>query len=246
MTDQQLTIGQLSEKTSVTIRTLRYYDKIGLLKPSDYKEGGHRLYNAYELLRLQQIQALKFIGFSLKDIANMLDEQWIDQNHLKQTINFKRKELMAQLDDIQKTIDQLDHMDMVTEEPQRVDLRVFCFMINAIIWEEKHMNEHDNLKKIYNHSRSERIKLDQKYFNVFTEIKHLVALNISPSSTQAQACVKKIVELSSETMSGSSDEDIKQIKEQNLVNEFNVLKPFTHEEQEFLERSMSFYYNSTK
>lgn len=63
MTTDMLTIGQLSARTGITIRTLRYYDKLGLLTPSDYKEGGHRLYNADDLSRLQQIQALKFIGF---------------------------------------------------------------------------------------------------------------------------------------------------------------------------------------
>ena len=63
MLDQMMTIGQLSNHTGESVRTLRYYDKIGLLTPSDYKDGGHRLYSRDDLVRLQQIQALKFIGF---------------------------------------------------------------------------------------------------------------------------------------------------------------------------------------
>ncbi|QQK81509.1 MerR family transcriptional regulator [Salicibibacter cibi] len=246
MSKDKLTIGQLSQETDVTIRTLRYYDKVGLLTPSDYKEGGHRLYGKDELLRLQQIQSLKFIGFSLKDISGMLeDTRWMDQDDLKQTINVKRKELKVQLEDIQQTIDQLDHMQTVIEDQWHVDLRVFCFMINAIIWEEKHLNKHENLQKFYHHSRRERANLDLRYFNLFTRIKHLVSLNTSPSSTQAQACVEKLETLTHETMAGATDKDIKQINEQNLVNEYNVLHPLTNEEQKFLEYAMYYYYSDT-
>lgn len=67
-------IGQLSKKTSVTIRTLDYYDEIKLLKPSSSTEGGHRLYNENDVLRLQQILALKYMGFSLEQIKEKLDE----------------------------------------------------------------------------------------------------------------------------------------------------------------------------
>ena len=57
------TIGKLSKKTGVTIRTLDYYDEIGLLNPSSTTEGGHRLYGEAELLRLEQILSLKFFRF---------------------------------------------------------------------------------------------------------------------------------------------------------------------------------------
>ena len=56
------TTGQLAEKAFVTIRTLRYYDKVGLLKPSHHSDGGHRLYTNEDLLRLEQILGLKFLG----------------------------------------------------------------------------------------------------------------------------------------------------------------------------------------
>jgi DNA-binding transcriptional MerR regulator len=57
---------------SVSIRTLRYYDKVGLLSPSQYTEAGYRLYTDADLLRLQQILALKFLGFSLEEIKHCL------------------------------------------------------------------------------------------------------------------------------------------------------------------------------
>ncbi|WP_130859907.1 MerR family transcriptional regulator [Gracilibacillus phocaeensis] len=66
-------IGQLSKKTGVTVRTLDYYDEVQLLQPSSATEGGHRLYDDQDVLRLQQILALKYMGFSLELIKENLD-----------------------------------------------------------------------------------------------------------------------------------------------------------------------------
>lgn len=64
--------GQFARKASVTVRTLRYYDKVGLLKPSHFTASGYRLYTDADLLRLQRILALKFLGFTLDEIRQCL------------------------------------------------------------------------------------------------------------------------------------------------------------------------------
>lgn len=66
------TIGKLSKKTGVTVRTLDYYDEISLLKPSSKTEGGHRLYNEDDVMQLERILALKYMGFSLEQIRDIL------------------------------------------------------------------------------------------------------------------------------------------------------------------------------
>lgn len=58
----------------MTIRTLRYYDKVGLLRPSARSNGDHRLYTDRDLVRLQQILTLKFLGFSLEQVRGLLTE----------------------------------------------------------------------------------------------------------------------------------------------------------------------------
>src|SRR5690606_37621356 len=65
-------IGELASLTGLTIRTLRYYDQIDLLPPSQYTESGHRLYTKTDLALLQQILALKQMGFSLDDIKTVI------------------------------------------------------------------------------------------------------------------------------------------------------------------------------
>ena len=52
------TISQFGRKTGMTVRTLRFYEEIGVLIPTEYNKAGHRLYSMAALVRLQQIQAL--------------------------------------------------------------------------------------------------------------------------------------------------------------------------------------------
>ena len=63
---------QFAQKASVSVRTLRFYDKMGLLSPSQYTQSGYRLYTNADLLTLQNILALKFLGFSLEEIRMLL------------------------------------------------------------------------------------------------------------------------------------------------------------------------------
>ncbi len=65
-------IGEVAKLAGITIRTLRYYDSIDLLKPSRILENGHRQYNTNDIEKLQLILGLKFLDFSLEDIKKYL------------------------------------------------------------------------------------------------------------------------------------------------------------------------------
>ena len=67
-----MTVGEVAKKMGVTVRTLQYYDKEGLLSPSAESEGGRRLYTDKDLVTLHQIISLKSLGFSLGDIKQRL------------------------------------------------------------------------------------------------------------------------------------------------------------------------------
>jgi len=76
--DKLFQAREFAELTGVTVRTLHHYDRLGLLKPSRYSRAGYRLYRASDVTRLEQIVALKFIGFSLNEIRNILSRNSID------------------------------------------------------------------------------------------------------------------------------------------------------------------------
>ena len=67
-----LTIKQVSELSGVSIRTLQYYDNIGLLTPSERTEAGYRLYGEEQLATLQEILLFRELEFPLKEIKAIL------------------------------------------------------------------------------------------------------------------------------------------------------------------------------
>lgn len=67
-----LKVGELARKTGLTVRTLHHYDDIGLLTPSARSDAGYRLYTEADVIRLHAIQALRQLGLSLGEIAEML------------------------------------------------------------------------------------------------------------------------------------------------------------------------------
>lgn len=70
--EKLFSIGEVSKMTKLSVRTLRYYDEIGLLKPSSYTEGNHRLYTEKDVVVLRKIMFLKKFGFSLQKIKEQL------------------------------------------------------------------------------------------------------------------------------------------------------------------------------
>ena len=94
-----MTVGEVAKKMGVTVRTLQYYDKEGLLSPSAESEGGRRLYTDKDLITLHQIISLKSLGFSLDDIKERLISL--------ETPTDVANALTDQADDIRQKIEQL-------------------------------------------------------------------------------------------------------------------------------------------
>jgi DNA-binding transcriptional MerR regulator len=67
-----LTIGQLSKRSGTPVKTIRYYDEAGVLKPSAVSDAGYRLYNETDAVRLESIRTLRELGFPLAAIRIML------------------------------------------------------------------------------------------------------------------------------------------------------------------------------
>lgn len=85
------TVGQVAQIARVTVRTLHHYDAIGLLRPSARTGAGYRRYAAGDLERLQRILLYRELGFSLEQIAAVLDDRTVDPlDHLR-----RQRELLA-------------------------------------------------------------------------------------------------------------------------------------------------------
>lgn len=89
-----MTIGQLALQSGVTVRTLRYYDRMGLLIPAERTGAGYRLYSRSDISRLYVIRSLQQIGCSLSDIKSMLTREKMSLSKL----------IPVQIDHLQKQI----------------------------------------------------------------------------------------------------------------------------------------------
>lgn len=85
-------VGELAKRTGVSVRTLHYYDEIGLLSPSRRTEAGYRLYDDDDIIRLQQIISLRQLGFSLEQIQDCLNQNEFSLHHVVQLHLSKLKE----------------------------------------------------------------------------------------------------------------------------------------------------------
>lgn len=93
--EEYYTSGTFAKMANVTIRTIRYYDKIGLLKPSYVGDNKYRMYTNQDLIKLQRILFLKQLGFSLDDIFLMvinMDDQSLEYN-LNLQVDFINKQI---------------------------------------------------------------------------------------------------------------------------------------------------------
>lgn len=98
-------INEVAKLTGVTVRTLHYYDEIGLLQPNEITEAGYRLYDSVALETLQQILFFKELGFPLNDIKEIMSNPHYD----KAEALTKHKELLlqkrARIDDLIDLVD---------------------------------------------------------------------------------------------------------------------------------------------
>src|SRR5690242_15155271 len=94
-----LKIGDFARRSQVSLDTLRHYDTLGLLKPAEVDPfTGYRYYAFHQLGRLNRILALKDLGLSLEQVAQMLEND-VSAEQLKGMLKLKRSEIEARIDE---------------------------------------------------------------------------------------------------------------------------------------------------
>ncbi|MBO6548094.1 MAG: MerR family transcriptional regulator [Rhizobiales bacterium] len=115
-------VKQVALFANVSVRTLHYYDEIGLLVPVLRSKAGYRLYDSENLLRLQQIMIGRKLGLSLEDIRKSLDDENFD---LKATLFNQRRQLVSQVLSTTEMIQAVDKaIELLSKEMKGDDMSI--------------------------------------------------------------------------------------------------------------------------
>ena len=194
-----MTVNEVSKLSGVSIRTLHYYDTIGLLHPTKVTEAGYRLYDDAALERLQQILLFRELEFSLKEIRGILDAPNFDRNKaLEQQIELLtlKKEHLENLINFARGIKMLGvkHMDFkafdrsTLDEYARQAKELYGNMPEYKEMEEKQKNRTEEDEKI----------LADRFMLLFKEAGKM--RNTDPASPEVQNLVKRIQDYITENM----------------------------------------------
>ena len=199
-------VGEFAELTKVSVRTLHHYDHIGLLRPSAYSEGGHRLYSEEDLLRLHQILTLRYLGFSLKEIGELLDRPDFDLVASMQIQRNVLRDRISELETIEAALAELVdnrletgqwRWDLVVEASTSVQGR----RIQKGREMEKYYTPEQikQFEELGNRVGPEAIKeIERKWTELFADIN--ASYDLDPASPEAQALADRWDALLKETM----------------------------------------------
>lgn len=191
------TVHEVSKLTGVSIRTLHYYDRIGLLKPSDITMSGYRLYDDMALERLQHILLFRELQFPLKDIKNILDSPDFDRSKaLEQQIALlqMRKEHLENLITFARGI-QLEgvrNMDFKVFDTRKLD--EYAEQAKAQWGQTEAYKEFEQKRK--NRSNEQEQKIIEGLMELFVEFGRL--RHLKPQEEAIQEQVRKLQEFITE------------------------------------------------
>ena len=199
----------------MSVRTLRFYDQVGLLSPSRRTESRYRLYSDSDLVRLQQILALKFLGFPLEEIKVFLDAS---PSGIREALTQQKAMLRERRDQIGTIIQAIERAEQVVQADGN-DWDSLVSVIQAIQmdqnsdWRKKYFTD-EQLKtmeeigqKSYSESAREKLssrgewteedqkRVDEQYNALYAGVKRVVAEGQDPSSNEAQELASQAVGL---------------------------------------------------
>ena len=154
--DKYYKTGEFAKMANLSIRTIRYYDKIGLLKPSKIADNGYRMYSDRDFMKLQKLLSLKYLGFSLDDIFSMtVNDSYLS---LQQSLSLQKKMIDQKIEQLQNIKLSLEKTEQFITQSQNIDWKAILDNINFNTMEQDLLEQYKNSTNI-----NIRIKLHEKY-----------------------------------------------------------------------------------
>lgn len=186
-----MTVHEVSRRTGVSVRTLQYYDNIGLLHPAEYTQAGYRLYDDTALEKLQQILLFRELEFPLKEIRRILDSPSFDRDKaLEQQITLltMKKEHLEALIELAWNIKTKGAKDMDFSAFDTKKMEEYAAQAKAAWGETPAYHEFEEKSK--GRTMNQQQDINTQMMEIFAEFGRL--REDDPASEAAQNLVKKL------------------------------------------------------
>lgn len=182
-------IKEFSVMTNISVRSLHHYDRIGLLKPSKRLSNGYRVYSQFDLLKVQPLIALRFLGFSLAAINDIFKKETIKVQHL-QAQRFTTHEQLEEMRAASKALDLiLEHLG--TQES--MELSVMLKLIEEHVFAELRKKIVGAAAVVERPSAQELVRCRELWEEFIAEVEKSLAED--PRGTVGKAIAHRWVEL---------------------------------------------------
>jgi DNA-binding transcriptional MerR regulator len=207
-------VGEVAALTQVSIRTLHHYDRIGLLRPALHSTGGYRMYGESGLLRLQQILTLRYLGFPLKRIGELLDRADFDLVASLRVQGQALHDRIAELERISAAIGELVDRRLATGEwAWQLIIEASQAVGAGLTRGEEMMDAYYTPEQMtrFEEARQatppeEIAAIEQGWTALLAEIRVARAANLDPASAEAGLLADRWGELNQRTMRHFSDD----------------------------------------
>lgn len=246
--DGYMTVGEAAKKMGITVRTLQYYDKEGLLSPSAESAGGRRLYTDKDLITLHQIASLKSLGFSLNDIKQRLisleTPADVADALTKQADDIRRKieQLTASLTAVERLKTEVLQMQTVNFK-KYADIIVNLQMNNDSYYLIKRFDDDtlDHIRKRFD--KESGLNFMDRFNCLSDEIVQLQKEHVPPESEKCQQVVKEYWNLIMEFTNGDRNMLPKLMEIGNIDTAANAWEERQKTVNDYLEPALQIYFS---
>lgn len=152
------TSGEFARMAHVTLRTIRYYDRVGLLPPSKKSESGARLYTGEDFAKLQQILLFKYLGFSLEDIREMTTLTGDNSRFLLESLDMQKRLVEERVEQLREVSAAISRTQEAVTSGAPMDWTNLLNLIHMTAMENSLKVQYDNAANI-----QARIRLHRDY-----------------------------------------------------------------------------------
>lgn len=196
-------VGELARRTGLTVRTLHYYDEIGLLSPTRRTDAGYRLYSAGDIARLQHITSLRRLGFSLDEIRDCLDRPDLS---LRRVIGLQLRRLKEEIALQRSLCERLEAIEARLSAREDVSVDAFLHSMEVMSMVEKYYTPAQlaEIEERGQHLGEERIRqVEAEWPELMAQVRVEMDRGADPASERVQGLAKRWMALVEEFTGGN-------------------------------------------